>query len=92
VGKGKKGGKGSSSAEFVPYKEGDIYVPIPKIDEAMIQSDKAPSYTFKPNRLTMHMLIKRAVDVNYVEELFCETVDGYKRMKSIHPGIVFKGD
>lgn len=90
--KNKKGGKGPSSAEFVPYKEGDIYVPIPKIDEAMIHSDKAPSYTFKPNRMTMHMLIKRAVDVSFVEELFCETVDGYKRMKSIHPNAIIRGD
>jgi len=72
-----------SSADFPPYKEDNIWIPIPKIDDDMITDDKAPSYTFKPNRQTMHMLIKRAVEVDFLEELFCETIDGYKRMKTL---------
>ena len=41
-----------------------------KIDESIIYSDKPPVYTYKPNRETMHMLIKRAADVQDVYELF----------------------
>jgi len=51
-------------------KDIDQYVPLGKIDESIINSHRAPVYTYKPNRVTMHMLIKRAANVNDTFELF----------------------
>lgn len=76
--------KGSN--EPIAYKDDELYIPLEKIDENVVYQDQAPVYTFKPNRETMHMLIKRAVNVTDVYELFCESVDGFKRMSTIRSG------
>jgi hypothetical protein len=60
-----------------------MYIPLEKIQNLFSNSEKAPVYTYMPNRETMHMLIKRAASVNNVYELFCESFDGYKRMMTM---------
>mmetsp|Transcript_2539 Transcript_2539/g.2387 ORF Transcript_2539/g.2387 Transcript_2539/m.2387 type:complete len:97 (-) Transcript_2539:19-309(-) len=76
----KKNGKMNPNPESNAVQEDERYIPLGKIDPATLMSDKPPVYTYKPNRQTMHMLIKKAASIDDIFELFCENIDGYKRM------------
>lgn len=78
--KGKREARGSVISDVLFHKGNDYYCPLDKVDESVFTSDKNPTYTFKPNRETMHMMIKKATLVKTVHALFCENYDGYKKM------------
>ena len=79
----KKPSKIPAGLDFAQQKEGDYNSPFEKLDEQVVNKNKGLVYTFKPSRETMHMLIKRATNVADAYELFCESVDGFKRMQTI---------
>ena len=72
--------RGSVVSDVLFNRGSDFYVPIEKIEESVLVSEKGPTHTFKPNRETMHMMIKKAISVKHIETLFCENFDGYKRL------------
>jgi len=78
--KPKKQEKSSIGTENLFNKGNRFYVPLDKTDESVFTSDRVPTYNFKPNRETMHMMIKKAAMVKSIHELFCEEYDGYKKL------------